>query len=141
MKSIATTLSVAALSATVLLSTALAHEHGKPDLSKLPPAADKKGLTYEADIKPMFEKSCIKCHSGERPKGKYSMESLEAVIKGGKEGKGIVPGKSAESPVLLFAADAVVEMEMPPTDKREKFPVLTKEQLALVRAWIDQGAK
>ena len=69
------------------------------------------------------------------------METLAGLIKGGKEGKGVVPGKSTESPVLLFAADAVVDMEMPPTDKRDKFPALTKDQLALVRAWIDQGAK
>lgn len=127
----------------LVLAAGIAHaaDEGKPDLSKLPKAADKAGLTYEKDIKPIFEKSCVKCHSGEKPKGKYSMESLEAVIKGGKEGKGIVAGKSTESPVLLFSADAVVDMEMPPTDKRDKFPALTKDQLALVRAWIDQGAK
>jgi hypothetical protein len=141
MNTFAKSLALAAFSALTLTATAAEHEHAKPDLSKVPPAADKKGLTYEADIKPILEKSCVKCHSGERPKGKYSMESLAAVIKGGKEGVGIVPGKSTESPVLLLAADAVVEMEMPPLDKRDKFPALTKEQLALVRAWIDQGAK
>jgi hypothetical protein len=32
-------------------------------------------------------------------------------------------------------------MEMPPTDKREKYPAWTKDQIGLVRAWIDQGAK
>jgi hypothetical protein len=141
MKTFAKTLFAAAIAATSLTAFAAEHEHAKPDLSKLPPAAAKTGLTYEADIKPMLEKSCVKCHSGERPKSKFSMETLAGVIKGGKEGKGIVPGKSTESPVLLAAADTIAEAEMPPLDKREKFPALTKEQLGILRAWIDQGAK
>jgi hypothetical protein len=133
---------IAVCAAVAMTAVAAEHKHdAKPDLSKLPKASDKTGLTYDKDIKPLFEKSCVKCHSGEKPKGKYVMESLAGVIKGGKEGVGIVAGKSAESPVLLYAADAVEEMEMPPTDKRDKFPALTKDQLALVRAWIDQGAK
>jgi hypothetical protein len=134
----------AAIAATTLTAFAAEHakeEHAKPDLTKLPPAAATTGLTFEKDIKAMLEKSCHKCHSGDRPKSKYSMESLETIIKGGKEGKGIVPGKSTESPVLLYAAETVEEMEMPPLDKREKFPALTKEQLGTLRAWIDQGAK
>src|SRR5205085_2080326 len=31
----------------------------KVDVSKLPPAATKTGVTFDADIKPMFEKSCF----------------------------------------------------------------------------------
>ena len=137
MKTLLTTVSA------LVLAVGIAHaaDEAKPDLSKLPKASDKAGLTYEKDMKALFEKSCLKCHSGEKPKGKYSMETLAGLIKGGKEGKGVVPGKSTESPVLLYSADSVAEMEMPPTDKRDKFPALTKDQLALVRAWIDQGAK
>lgn len=112
----------------------------KPDLGKLPPAASTAGIKYDKDIKPLITTSCLKCHSGDRPKGKYSVETLEGLVKGGEEGPGVKPGKSTESPLLLFAADAVKDMQMPPKDKRDKFPALTKEQLAVVRAWIDQGA-
>jgi hypothetical protein len=113
-----------------------------PDISKLPPAADKKGLTYEKDIKPVLEKSCIKCHGPEKPKSKYRVDSLEAMIKGGESEKAaIIAGQSAKSPLIHFVADLVEDMEMPPTDKREKYPALTKEQIGLFRAWIDQGAK
>jgi hypothetical protein len=111
------------------------------DASKLPPAAAKTGVTYEKDIKPIFEKSCVKCHSGEKPKAKYSMETLAAILKGGSGGKSVIPGNGAKSALLHYSADLVVDMEMPPTDKRDKYPALTKEQLGLVRAWIDQGAK
>jgi hypothetical protein len=111
------------------------------DAAKLPPAAAKTGVTYDKDIKPLFEKSCVKCHSGEKPKAKYNMETLAGVLKGGAEGSAIVPGNSAKSALVHQAADLVADMEMPPIDKRDKYPALTKEQIGLVRAWIDQGAK
>src|SRR5438477_13047309 len=69
------------------------------DAAKLPPASDKKGLTCEKDIKPLLEKSCVKCHSGETPKSKYKyrMDSLASVIKGGESGyAAIIPGNSAK---------------------------------------------
>ena len=126
----------------VLACLSVSAEDYKVDASKLPPVAAKKGVTYEADIKPILEKSCVKCHSGEKPKGKYSMESLAGVIKGGKDyGAAIVAGKSAVSPMVGFSSDLVADMEMPPTDKRDKYPALTKDQVGLIRAWIDQGAK
>jgi uncharacterized membrane protein len=111
------------------------------DASKLPAAAKTAGVTYDKHIKPLVEASCLKCHSGEKPKGKYSMESMASVIKGGHEGAAVVPGNSAKSALVHYSADLVVDMEMPPTDKRDKYPAWTKDQIALVRAWIDQGAK
>jgi mono/diheme cytochrome c family protein len=111
------------------------------DAAKLPPAATKAGVTYEKDIKAIFEKSCLKCHSGEKPKGKFSMESLAKILKGGGDGVSVVPGNSAKSALVHMASDLVKDSEMPPTDKRDKYAPLTKEQIGLVRAWIDQGAK
>ncbi|MBI4659712.1 MAG: hypothetical protein HY735_12800 [Verrucomicrobia bacterium] len=123
-------------------SLALGLDAAAPDLSKLPPAAKKDGLTYEKDIKPLFEKSCLKCHGPEKPKSKYRVDSRESTIKGGSsEEAAVVAGQSEKSPIVLFVSDLVEEMEMPPLDKRETYPALTKEQIGLIRAWIDQGAK
>jgi len=114
----------------------------KPDISKLPPAASKKDLTYDKDIKPLLENSCLKCHGPEKPKSKYRVDSREALIKGGEsEEAAVVPGKSDQSPIVHYVADLVEDMEMPPTDKRDKYPPMTKEQIGILRAWIDQGAK
>jgi hypothetical protein len=114
----------------------------EPDISKLPPPAAKKGLTYEKDIKPLLGEACLNCHGPEKPKSKYRVDSREAMIKGGDSDEAaIIPGKSDKSPLIHYVADLVVDMEMPPTDKREKYPPWTKEQISLVRAWIDQGAK
>lgn len=112
------------------------------DVSKLPPPSKQTGLTYDKDIKPILEKSCLKCHGAEKPKGKYRLDSLAAMIKGGESGDAAIkPGKSAESPLIHNVAGLVEDMEMPPTDKRDKYPALTKDQISLFRAWIDQGAK
>jgi hypothetical protein len=112
------------------------------DLSaKLPPAAKAK-VSYKKDIKPLIEKSCLNCHGPKkRPKGKFRIDTRELALKGGSEGVAIIPGKSKKSPLSYFITDRVVDYEMPPTDKREKYPKLTKKQIALVLAWIDQGAK
>jgi hypothetical protein len=43
--------------------------------------------------------------------------------------------------LIRFAAGLVEKMEMPPVDSRDKYPSLTAEELALLRGWIDQGAR
>ena len=99
-------------------------------------------MTYEADIKPIFENSCVKCHSGERAKAKLHLDSLEGALKGGEDGKVIKPGKSAESLLVINAAHAGDKDDwMPPPRNRAGIGPLTPEQIGLIRAWIDQGAK
>src|SRR6266446_776543 len=112
------------------------------DISKLPPASDKKDVTYVKDIKPMFDHSCIKCHGQEKQKGKLRLDTLPAALKGGQDGKVIEPGNSANSVLVHNIAHLGDEDDyMPPPDNKDKIPPLTKEEIGLVRAWIDQGAK
>ena len=108
------------------------------DISKLPPAADKKEVTFAKDIKPIFEKACFKCHGEEKQKAKLRVDSIEAIKKGSENGEVIVPGKSEKSSMVHSVAGLVEDMLMPPEGKADP---LTKDQIALLRAWIDQGAK
>ncbi len=127
---------------TVVLSGSRAADSKKVDMAKVPPASAKKGVTFDGDIKPILDKSCAKCHGGDKPKGKYRVDTAANFIKGGESGDPVVvAGHSDKSAVIHYVSDAVEEMEMPPLDKRDKYPVLTKEQIGLLRAWIDQGAK
>jgi ankyrin repeat protein len=108
--------------------------------ANLPKPAEQQ-ILFTRDIKPILERSCLQCHSGEKPKSKFRVDSREALLKGGESKEAaIVPGKSADSRLVLFVADAVTEMEMPPLDKRERFPKLISSEIGLLRAWIDQGA-
>ncbi len=132
----------AALAMTFVSGQAAEKKKPTVDVSKIPPASDKTGLTYATDIKPILDKSCIKCHGSEKQKGKLRLDSLEAVMKGGEDGKVVEPGKSAESILVHNVAHVGDEdLFMPPPDNKDKIPPLTKEQIGLIRAWIDQGAK
>lgn len=123
----------------IVAAAGLVTRAADPDLKKLPKPADKSGLTYAADIKPMFEKSCFKCHGPDKQKAKLRVDSLEAVKKGGEDGDVLSVGKSEKSRLVQSIARILDEDEnMPPEGKGDP---LTKDQVALVRAWIDQGAK
>src|SRR6266705_4200608 len=135
-------LAVFTMSLATLHATEKEKKDTKVDVSKIPPAATAKDVTYAKDIKPIFEKSCIKCHGSEKQKGKLRLDSLEAALKGGQDGKVIEPGNSAESMLVHNVAHIGDEDDfMPPPDNKDKIPPLTKEQIGLIRAWIDQGAK
>jgi len=125
-----------------VLSIQGAEKKAKVDTSKLPPPSDQKGVTYEKDIKPISNKSCIKCNGTIKPKTTRGTDSLAAVLKGGQDGKVVEPGNSADSmPAHNVAHIGDEDDYMPPPDNKDKIPPLTKAQIGLIRAWIDQGAK
>jgi mono/diheme cytochrome c family protein len=145
------------------------------DLSKLPKPSDKKDVTYEKDIRPLFEASCFGCHGNNpnrRPSGGLRLDTLDGALKGSKDGKVIHPGDSAKSQLVIAVAriDPESQMPPPPRQRRNRGPEgggtnapaggtntmagggqrapqgpppkpLTPEQVGLIRAWIDQGAK
>ena len=121
--------------------TCPAAEKTKIDVSKLPVPSDKKGVTYASDIKPIVDKSCVSCHGPEKSKGKLRLDTLEAALKGGEDGKVVEPGNSAGS-VLVHNVAHLGDPDdyMPPPKNKAGIPPLTPEQIGLIRAWIDQGA-
>ena len=112
------------------------------DVSKLPPASNRKDVTFAADIKPIFEKSCVGCHGPEKAKGKLRLDILSSALKCGEDGKVVEPGHSAES-VLVHNIAHLGDPDdfMPPPKNKGNIPPLTPEQIGLIRAWIDGGAK
>jgi hypothetical protein len=86
----------------------------KVDVSKLPPASDQKGVTFDKDIQPLFKASCVRCHGERRPRGGLRLDSLDAVLKGGHEGKMVIPGDSKKSLLLAAAARIDDNIAMPP---------------------------
>ena len=117
----------------------------KVDVAKLPPAAAKKGVTFATDIKPIFEKSCFKCHGPdvEKPKGKFRADTLANVLKGGGEGVAVVATDLTKSPLIAMVANITEDEDlyMPPKGNKAKIAPLTKDEVGLVRAWIEQGVK
>jgi mono/diheme cytochrome c family protein len=110
------------------------------DSSKLPPASTKQGVTFDADIKPIFDASCAKCHTeGKKPKGHLALDSLAGTLKGTKDGKVVTAGDSAHSDLVLAVAHVGDPDTFMPKGKDAK--KLSDDQIGLIRAWIDQGAK
>jgi hypothetical protein len=102
---------------------------------ELPPPA-KRAVDFVKDIQPLLQESCLKCHGPEKQKNGYRVDVKSIALKGGDtHGVAIIPGKSADSPLIHFVAGLDEEMLMPPKGGR-----LTAEQIGLLRAWIDQGA-
>ena len=84
------------------------------DLSKLPPPSTQPGVTFAKDIQPMLQASCMRCHGAERPKAGLRLDSLEAALKGSKDGKVILPGNSKGSPLVLAVSQLDEDKAMPP---------------------------
>src|SRR2546430_378910 len=106
--------------------------------AKLPPPA---GVTVDfgRDVKPIFESTCFRCHGPEKPKSRFRLDNRESALKGGENNPDdIVPGESGKSKLIHYVARLVEDMEMPPEGKGEP---LTPEQIGMLRAWIDQGAR
>jgi hypothetical protein len=143
----------------------------KVDTSKLPDASTQTGVTFDKDIAPIFKASCQRCHGGEHSRANYKLDTLENVLKGGRDGAMVVAGDSKNSLLVAAVAQINPRLAMPPKPRggRPGGPPpggtnapaggpgpgpggpggpggpppapLTTEQVALVRAWIDQGAK
>ncbi len=116
----------------------------KIDPSQLPPVSTKQNVAFDTDVRPIFEKSCFPCHGPKtaKPKGKLRLDTQPNVVKGGEDGPNVIPGDSAKSQ-LVAAISHLGDPDdyMPPPKNRAKIQPLTKEQIGLIRAWIDQGAK
>ena len=98
-------------------------------------------IEFARDIQPLLERSCVACHSGERPKGGFQLTDRAALLRGGNRGEPVVvPGKPDASPLLRLVQDQVDDLEMPPVAKRGKFPALTEDEIAKLNGWIAQGA-
>lgn len=94
------------------------------------PEPVKRPVKYFGDIHPVLAEHCVSCHGPEKQKGGLRLDSREMALMGGSGyGPAIVPGKSAESPLILFMAHLEPEMEMPP--KKDPLPDST---IATLRA-------
>jgi ankyrin repeat protein len=106
-----------------------------------PLRATPGNIEFARDIQPLFERSCAECHGGAKPKGGFSLASRESLLKGGLNAEPVVvPGHAKDSHVLRYVSGQVEDLEMPPLNKREKFPALTQVEIEQLRRWIDEGA-
>src|SRR5829696_8812777 len=126
--------------AVLLVLPVLAVAQDKKD-TKLDPIPEVKldrqePVAYEKDVEPILANKCFVCHSAKELNGKLDMSTYEKLVKGGKHGPPIAAGKAGES-YLYKLASRQMKPVMPPKDEVP----LTPNELAVVKLWIDQGAK
>ena len=89
---------------------------------------------YSKDVHPILAASCFSCHSGDKRSGGLSMQDYTELLKGGKDGAVIQPGRGADS--LLIQRVTSTSAPMPPAGRP-----LTSKEIDTIRQWIDDGAR
>jgi hypothetical protein len=110
----------------------------QPNPAKALPPPSAKSVDYERDVAPILSQNCYRCHGPKKQQGGLALHLQERAMTGGDSGSAIAPGKSAESRLIRYVAGLVEDYQMPPEDAGKP---LTSEQIGLLRAWIDQGAR
>ena len=85
-------------------------------------------IDFEKDIKPILKNKCSRCHSGHEAKGDFSINTRTTLLKATK------PGDSSNSLLYKLITSKDPDERMP-----SKGEALTPKQVALVKAWIDEG--
>jgi WD40 repeat protein len=98
----------------------------------------KTPILYDKDIEPILVNKCLFCHSGNLKEGNLDLNTYEGLVKGGKRGSSFIAGNGEKS--LLYHSAGRMEVPYMPPPRSENEP-LTPEELALIKMWIDQGAK
>ncbi|MFN0197098.1 MAG: PSD1 and planctomycete cytochrome C domain-containing protein, partial [Planctomycetaceae bacterium] len=105
---------------------------------------DKAGETTQAtdkvdfakSIKPIFEAHCLSCHGKEDPESGFQLDTRDHALKGGYTGIVLEPGKAEKSVLYEMVAGTHKDGIVMPFEKDP----LGKDDVALIKAWIDQGA-
>ena len=94
-------------------------------------------VDYLKDIKPVLAAHCYNCHGASQQKAGLRLDTATLALTGGRTGPALKPGDSAAS--LLVQAISGTHAELPRMPFKN--PVLSDTQIALLKNWIDQGAK
>jgi hypothetical protein len=93
-------------------------------------------VDFARDVQPVFARACIPCHGAQKQQSSFRLDDQAAALKGGDLGADILPGRSGDSPLIHYVAGLRPDLRMPP-----RGPRLAPEEIGLLRAWIDQGAR
>jgi len=92
---------------------------------------------YAVRVAPILGEHCASCHGPRRQKAKLRLDTLAAVLRGGKHGPVIRPGVIANSALAQrIALPPGSELVMPPSSQ----PPLSPDDATVVRLWIGAGA-
>lgn len=96
-----------------------------------PPPAPESGVSFAADVLPIFESRCVQCHGPSRTSGGLQLDSYQAATAASESGSSILPGDAAHS----LLVELIVSGEMP-----RRGPRLTPAEIQAITDWVNAGA-
>lgn len=106
-------------------------------LTRARPADFDSADLYLDVVAPALNQRCSNCHNDSKRKGEFSVASYATLMKGGKQGAVIVPGKPESSDLIRRINLAHDDEDFMPRDGKTP---LTAEQGAAIAWWISVGA-
>ncbi len=94
-------------------------------------------VDYSAQIKPLLQTHCVKCHGATTQKAKLRLDTAAAALQGGGRGAAVQPGKADASLLLQVVSGAHEEIPQMPYKRGP----LDSVQVELLKQWISEGAK
>ena len=89
---------------------------------------------FEARVRPVLANNCYSCHTTSKLGG-LELDSRASLLRGGKSGPGVVPGKPAESLLIKAVSQTDTRLKMPVGS-----PKLKDEEIADLSHWVKMGA-
>lgn len=100
------------------------------------PPTGTETVSFSREIAPILVDQCRGCHvESNRPRGGLNLDSFASLLRGGDSGALLVPRRSAESLLVKKLEGTGGGNRMP----AQRDP-LKREQIELVKRWIDEGA-
>jgi hypothetical protein len=91
-------------------------------------------VSFKETIAPILVNICLNCHSGETPQGELNVTTFRQLLKGGKTGNTIVPGKPDDS----YLIDLVLRQD--PMKMPQGQAQLKRSEAEAFETWIREGA-
>jgi len=93
-------------------------------------------IDFARDVQPLLAERCVRCHGPKRQEGGLRLDIRRRALVGGDTGPAIVGNSADKSELLLRLTHKADDKRMPPGDRP-----LDMKQIAILRGWIEQGAK
>ena len=95
--------------------------------------AEKKSSGFPPEVRAIFQKNCLICHSSQAKMGGLILESRDDLLKGGAHGAAIVSG-DPEASRLVQMLEGALQPKMPMGGE------LKETEIAAIKSWIHSGA-
>ena len=92
-------------------------------------------VDFERQIRPLLLEKCGECHGATTQRSGLRIDARHGAFKGGDGGPAIVPGKADQSELFRRVITEAPDERMPPEQ-----PPLKKDEIELLRRWINSGA-